>query len=284
MQVLLAGCVPAAYGALCGWLLGVNKAAYLIAVVPIAIAGGFVAGLEHERPSEAAIRGFIGGSLFGGGILVLHEATGKAAKVKLPHPAIGLLVVTALGGLVLGALGAAFRRSRQRAKTREGAALDLSRLKWSEYLGFAGAAVLVGSLFLKWWSTSCDHLNPTSPAGCNANSKINGHVGSFNAFDTYKSLQWWLIAACIAPFVLSYILARGHELTWRPGEVTMIVGMTAGALILLNGIILGKPSGGVDISFEPGYFIGLIGANMILAGGVIRQARYSGVRKPPGVF
>ena len=87
MQVLLAGCVPLAFGALCGWLLGVNKTAYLIAAVPVAIVGGFLAGLEHESGSEAAIRGFIGGSLFGGGILILHEATGKAAKVKLPHPA-----------------------------------------------------------------------------------------------------------------------------------------------------------------------------------------------------
>ena len=144
--------------------------------------------------------------------------------------------------------------------------------------------MLAGSLFLKWWSTDCSSLHPTSPAGCNINSKINGHVGSFNAFDTYKSLQFWLIAACIAPFVLAYILARGHTLTWRPGEITMIVGMTAGALILLNGIVLGKPSTGVQLSFEPGYFVGLLGANMILAGGVIRQARYSGVRKPPGVF
>ena len=144
--------------------------------------------------------------------------------------------------------------------------------------------MLAGSLFLKWWSTDCSSLHPTSPAGCNINSKINGHVGSFNAFDTYKSLQWWLIAACIAPFVLAYILARGHTLTWRPGEITMIVGMIAGALILLNGIVLGKPSTGVQLSFEPGYFVGLLGANMILAGGVIRQARYSGVRKPPGVF
>ena len=282
MQVLLAGCVPLAFGALCGWLLGVNKTAYLIAAVPVAIVGGFLAGLEHESGSEAAIRGFIGGSLFGGGILILHEATGKAAKVKLPHPAIGLLVITALGGLLLGALGSAFRRRRTAAK--EGPAFDLGRLKWSEYLGFAGALVLAGSLFLKWWSTDCSSLHPTSPAGCNINSKINGHVGSFNAFDTYKSLQFWLIAACIAPFVLAYILARGHTLTWRPGEITMIVGMTAGALILLNGIVLGKPSTGVQLSFEPGYFVGLLGANMILAGGVIRQARYSGVRKPPGVF
>jgi len=37
--------------------------------------------------------------------------------------------------------------------------------------------------------------------------------------------------------------ATGRELAWRPGEVTMIVGITAFVLILLNGIILGRPGG-----------------------------------------
>jgi hypothetical protein len=118
------------------------------------------------------------------------------------------------------------------------------------------------------------------------NSTLHGQYGDFNAFQTYKVMDVLLVAACIAPFVLAYILARGHQLTWAPGEVTMIVGMTAGALILLNGIILGRPGGSdaVGISIEPGYIVGLIGANMILAGGLIRQARYSRARKPPGVL
>ena len=131
--------------------------------------------------------------------------------------------------------------------------------------------------------TEAGHL---AAAGCNQNSKIGGKYGDFTAFTTYRSLQWLLLAACIAPFVLAYILARGHQLTWAPGEVTMIVGMVAGALILLNGIILGRPGGSdaVGISIEAGYVIGLIGANMILAGGLIRQARYGRARKPPGVL
>src|SRR5437016_6108366 len=171
VQILLAGLVPAAFGALSGWLLGVNKVAYIVCAVGIAVIGGFIAGFDHDGGREGALRGFVGGALFGGGILILHEATGKAAKVKLPHPAIGLLVITALGGLLLGALGSAFRRSRTAAK--EGPAFDLGRLRWSEYLGFAGALVLAGSLFLKWWSTDCSSLIDRQhgvPAGCNTNS------------------------------------------------------------------------------------------------------------------
>ena len=48
--------------------------------------------------------------------------------------------------------------------------------------------------------------------------------------------------------------------------------------------ILGRPGSAIDLSFGPGYFIGLLGANMILAGGLIRQAQGARARKPPGVM
>jgi hypothetical protein len=284
-QVLLAGLVPAAFGAICGWLLGVDKTAYLVLSI-LAVGGGYFAGRDHDGAREGAVRGVLGGALFGGFILIVHEATGKAAKAKLPHPSILLLAFTIVFGVILGAMGGAARHRREEAGPREGPAFEFSKLEWSEFLGFAGAGVLFGSLFLPWFSTSCDSRNPPSPAGCNPNSLLHGRAGDFNAFQTYGILDILLVAACAAPFILAYIIVRGHDLTWRPGEITMIVGMTAGALILLNGIVLGRPGGTntVDLSIEYGYIVGLVGANMILAGGVLRQALYSGVRKPPGVF
>jgi hypothetical protein len=286
VQILLAGLVPALFGALCGWLLGVSKVGYLICGVGIAVVGGWLAGFDHDGSREGALRGLIGGTIFGGSLLLLHELTDKAPKVKLPHPAIGLLIFTVGGGVILGALGGSARHGREEAGPREGPLIDLKLLKWPEYLGFAGAFVLLGSLFMPWFSTSCSSVNPATPGGCNPHSLLHGRVGDFTAFQTYKIMDILLVAACIAPFVLAYILARGHKLTWAPGEVTMIVGMVAGALILLNGIILGRPGGtsSVDISIEYGYVVGLVGANMILGGGLIRQARYGRGRKPPGVF
>jgi hypothetical protein len=67
--------------------------------------------------------------------------------------------------------------------------------------------------------------------------------------------------------------------------VTMIVGMVAAVLILLNGVILGKPgTDPVDISLRVGWFVGLLGALGILAGGLLRQAVGGRTRKPPGVI
>jgi hypothetical protein len=222
-------------------------------------------------------------------LLLVHQASDEAPKADLPHPEIILVGITALIGTVTGALGGR-RRARHeeemadRKEDDDKPVFSLSRLHWSEGVGFAGVAILLGSMFLPWFSTSCDHLHPNTPAGCNEHSVLHGHVGDFTAFQTFKILDWLLVAACVAPFILAYIIARGHELSWRPGEVTMIVGMIAFALILLNGVILGKPGDTVDVGFMFGYPIGLLGAFLIMAGGTVRQALVARARKPPGVL
>ena len=103
-------------------------------------------------------------------------------------------------------------------------------------------------------------------------------------------LDWLLILAAVAPFILSWIVARGHALTWQPGpkRCVMITGMAAFVLILCNGIILGQPedptAGKIDISLQIGYFVGLLAAAGLLVAGYLRQAVYTNARKPPGVL
>jgi hypothetical protein len=285
VQLLLAVIVPVAFGALCGWLLGVDKTTYLVLSI-LALLGGYAAGTEHKGAGEGALRGLLGGTLFGGAILLVSEALDKAPKADLPHPKIWLLAITAGIGLILGTLGGRARANHVEAKKKEGPPFDIRRIQRSELIGFVGAAILFASLFLNWFATSCD-TNGT-PKGCNPNSALHGDRGSFSAFATYGILDWLLVAACAAPFILAYIIARGHDLTWRPGEVTMIVGITAFALILVNGIILGRPGGddphNVDITIEIGYWVGLFGAACIAFGGFVRQAAGIRGRKPPGVL
>jgi hypothetical protein len=154
--------------------------------------------------------------------------------------------------------------------------LQPSRLTPGEFGGMLAAGVLVVSLFLPWFGTS----------DTNPNSEIAGATGgdSAAAWDVFPTLRWLLIAAASAPFILSWIIARGHKLTWAPGEVTMIVGITAFVLIICNGIILGRPGDSVDISLEIGYFVGLLASLGMAICGYLRQAVYTEGRKPPGTL
>jgi hypothetical protein len=154
--------------------------------------------------------------------------------------------------------------------------LDTSRLTPGEYLGMGAGLVLLISLWLPWFSTS----------DSNPNSVIAGASdgGSANAWQVFGSLDLLLMLASTAPFILAWIVARGHSLTWKPGEVTMVVGMIALVLILCNGIILGRPGDSVEIGLDFGYFVALVASAGLLVAGYLRQAVYSDARKPPGVI
>jgi hypothetical protein len=154
--------------------------------------------------------------------------------------------------------------------------LDFTRLSPGEFLGMGAGLVLFGSLWLPWFTTSEE----------NPNSQLAGASGgdSVNAWQVFSSLDILLVLGATAPFILSWIIARAHRLTWKPGEVTMVVGITAFVLILCNGIILGRPGDSVDIGLGIGYFVALIASAGMLVAGYLRQAFYTDARKPPGVI
>ena len=155
--------------------------------------------------------------------------------------------------------------------------LQPSKLTPGELWGMLAALLLGGSLFLPWFSTSDNPNSTIESAGI-------GPDETASAWDTFPVLRWLLLAACIAPFVLSWIIARGHSLTWAPGEVTMIVGITAFVLIICNGIILGRPEPGVEISLSYGYFLALVASLGLAFCGYMRQAIYTEGKRPPGTF
>jgi hypothetical protein len=106
--------VPVVFGILTGFALGWNEILYYAMAGPIAILGGFLAGTEHRATDDAVVRGAIGGLVFGSFILIGHEIANNEPKAHLPDPQAGLVFVTALGGAILGALGAYWRTRQER--------------------------------------------------------------------------------------------------------------------------------------------------------------------------
>jgi hypothetical protein len=112
--------VPMVFGILTGLVLGWSEVLYYVMAGPIAIAGGFLAGIEHRVVDDGAVRGAIGGLVYGSFILIGHEIANNAPKAHLPDPQGGLVFATTLGGAILGALGAYLvtRRARDRSPAR----------------------------------------------------------------------------------------------------------------------------------------------------------------------
>ncbi|HKH14062.1 MAG TPA: hypothetical protein VKA47_05335 [Solirubrobacterales bacterium] len=118
LQVILGGVVPFAVGAVAGVLLGVAAGAYW-AIGVLAAVGGVLAGFEHPNGWGGADRGLVGGALYGIGLLIAHEVAGTDATVSLGSFPPLLPVVTAIIGMLLGALGGSLgRAARDRAEAK----------------------------------------------------------------------------------------------------------------------------------------------------------------------
>ena len=112
VQLLLAVVVPFAFGAVLGVVLGIAAAGYW-ALSVVATIGGLLVGLEHESARDGLLRGLVGGACFGLGVLVAHEIAGTDAKVDLGEFPPALIVIDAVGGALLGALGARAARGHR---------------------------------------------------------------------------------------------------------------------------------------------------------------------------
>ena len=274
LRIVLATVPPALFGSLCGWVLGESEVAYIILAIPLAMLLQVAVGLEHRNRVEAAARGFVAGACFGGFILIVNQLLiDTEPKVHIEDPKWTLAIVTAVFGAGLAWLGAGLRGQIEPA----GRYLDPSQVSPAELAGMAASLALLGSLWLPWYSTGDNPNSVIESSGTGPNSDAS-------AWEVFATFDWLLLSACAAPFILTWIIMRGHELTWSPGEVTMIVGITYFVLILCNGVILGKPESGIDISLSYGWFVGLLATVAMLFGGYLRQAVYANARKPPGTL
>jgi hypothetical protein len=153
--------------------------------------------------------------------------------------------------------------------------MDFSKLERGEIVAMVGGAILAISLFLTWYKTG------------NANSTIGDIKGAdknATAWEVLTIMRYLLLAGAAAPTILSWIIVRGHKLSWPRGELTAVVGITALTLVFVRGIILrpGDPSGQISLSY--GWFVALLGAALILAGAAWRTTEVPKARKAPGTI
>jgi apolipoprotein N-acyltransferase len=113
-QVWLAVIVPLLFGAVVGVVLGTSASLYWT-LLGVATLAALLSGLEHNEVKEAAGRGAIAGAMFGLGILAAHQLAGTDAKVSLGSFPPALIVIDAVAGALLAALGCWLLR-RRRAK------------------------------------------------------------------------------------------------------------------------------------------------------------------------
>lgn len=163
--------------------------------------------------------------------------------------------------------------------------MDFSRLSRSEWVGLLASALLViAVLFLPWFDLA---EGPSREVAGDTSGFLCG-VGQFSCtgFETFPILRWLLLAAAAAPWILAWIIVRGHTLSWPPGELTMTVGFTAFVLIAYNGLIDPPGSGNQEIGITKaiGYYVALLAALGIAVAGIWRSMEEAGEapRKAPG--
>jgi hypothetical protein len=119
VQIALGGAVPLVFGAVVGVLIGVSAGVYW-ALAVLAGLGAVLAGFEHQDGWGGADRGLVGGALFGLGILLAHAIAGTHAKVSLGGFPPLLIMIDAIFGMLLGALGGRIARGLRERREVDG--------------------------------------------------------------------------------------------------------------------------------------------------------------------
>lgn len=167
-------------------------------------------------------------------------------------------------------------REATRAVTlRSTVKLDVKALNRGEVIATIGGLLLVLSVFLAWFSLGNKYAHLNSCVGPNTD------CSGWNALSAFRYL---ILLAAIAPVILAWVIARGHALAWPRGEMTAVVAVIAIMLVIFRGVIVQPGSPPEQISVTYGFWVGLVGGLLILAGAVWRSQESAARRKPPGVL
>ena len=152
--------------------------------------------------------------------------------------------------------------------------MNRGELTRSELTAVVGGLLLAIGVFLSWYHLKNNFVSIGDTKG----------PASLSAWQAHPVLRWLLLAAAAGPLILSWIIYRGHALSWPRGEMTAVASVAAIGLIGYNAFIdkPGTVSGLVSLQF--GIFLALLGAILMLAGSAVRASATERPRKPPGVL
>ena len=153
--------------------------------------------------------------------------------------------------------------------------MNIKELDRGELVAVAGGILLGVSLFLSWYSLG--NRNAVLGTCRGPNSMCTGWAA-------LSALRFVFLIAAAAPLILSWVIARGHALSWPRGELTAVTAMVALIMTVFLGVIdhPGSPPG--EITVAGGWWVAVVADLLILTGAVWRSKESGARRKPPGVL
>ena len=151
------------------------------------------------------------------------------------------------------------------------------KLTWHEFVAMGGGLLLVLAIFLPWYHGK----NGRATVG---DEKVPSGGADFSGFDVHTISRWLLLGAAVAPFILAYIVIRGHKLSWARGEMTAVSSIAAFGLIAYAGIVdkPGEPKGLISLKY--GWLLAIVAVIAMVVGSALRASEVERARKPPGVL
>jgi hypothetical protein len=153
--------------------------------------------------------------------------------------------------------------------------MNFKALSRGELLASIGGILLLIALFLSWYTLGNQHAVLGTCRGPNT------HCSGWAAL---SGLKFVFLIAALAPAILSYIIIRGHALSWPRGELTAVVAMVALIMTIFVGVIDKPGTPKAEISITIGWWVALLADLLILFGSVWRAQESGARRKPPGVL
>ena len=153
--------------------------------------------------------------------------------------------------------------------------MKFKELDRGELVAVAGGILLGLSLLLSWYTLGNRNAVLATCRGPNT---------SCTGWAALSAFRFVFLIAAVAPLILSWVIARGHALSWPRGELTAVTAMVALIMTLFLGVIdhPGSPPG--EISVASGWWVAVAACVLILTGSVWRAKESATGRKPPGVL